>query len=345
MDYKKAGVDILGSTRVKQEIARLAATTYNKNVLGGIGHFGAMYDLGKGEVLVTSVDGVGTKLGIAQKMGDCQVIGADLVNHGVNDISCLGAAPLFFLDYLGQEKLNQRETLQIIQGMVSACQEARIPLIGGESAQLPDVYLKGKAEAVGFIAGIVSKEKIIDGSKIKAGDKIIGLPSLGLHTNGYSLVRKIFSDSEKFNWLPNHFWHLRVDELGESLGQALLKPHKSYLKSLSLLFSKPVDIHGIAHITGGGIAGNVVRILPDGCQARIRLGTWPALPIFQYIQKEGGLSDEEMYRVFNMGIGMVLIVSRETSGMVSHFLWNSLQPRYTIGEVIKGKKGVKIETH
>lgn len=339
MDYQTAGVDIRGADKIKKEIARIARSTCNKNVLSGVGHFGALYDLGDGRYLVLSVDGVGTKLEIAQQWGDCTSIGIDLVNHCVNDILCLGAEPLFFLDYLAQDKLREKEVIQILQGITSACLEAKISLIGGELATMPGFYLEGKSDIVGFIAGVVEKSRVVDGSKIRPGDKIIGLLSNGPHTNGYSLIRKIFF--EKFSWLPRHFWRLRIDELGCSLGQALLSPHKSYLKPLSLLFSKPIDLHGIAHITGGGMGGNIIRILPDDSQAMIHLGSWPVLPIFRYIQKEGEISSEAMYRVFNMGIGMVLVVSRETYGMAQYFLWQNYQPCYLIGQIVEGEKRVK----
>lgn len=340
MKYKQAGVDITEASVIKKKIKEIAEKTYNKKVLAGVGPFGALYDLGGGKVLVSSTDGVGTKIEIAKAMGFYRSSGIDIVNHCVNDILCQGAKPLFFLDYIAQDRLRDTEVIQIIEGMASACLEAKIPLIGGELAQMPDIYLEGKSDIAGTIIGLVGKKQVINGAKIRPGDKIIGLPSTGPHTNGYSLIRKIFS--EKFNWLPNHFWHLRIEELDCRLGDAVLQPHRSYLKPVSLLLKNRFEIHGIAHITGGGLPGNIIRILPGNCQAWIRPGSWPVPPIFQYIQKQGEVSSREMYQVFNMGVGMVLIVSRETSEEIHKFLWADNEPRYFIGEIVKGKKEVKL---
>ncbi len=337
MDYKNAGVNIQRSDEVKKEIARLVRLTYNKDVLAGVGSFGAMYDSGP-FVLVASIDGAGTKIVIAKEMNSLEVIGRDLVNHSINDILCQGATtPLFFMDYIAQGKLDGQEIEDLITGMVFSCKEAGIiALIGGETAQMPGIYKEGMLDTVGVIIGKVERNKIIDGSKIKPGDMIIGLPSSGPHTNGYSLIRKIFS--EKLGWSP-YFWSFWIEELGGRLGKALLKPHRSYLQSVSLLLNQ-FEIHGIAHITGGGLAGNIVRVLPEGCQAQIRLGSWPVLPIFRYIQKEGRVSNEEMYQVFNMGIGMVLIVSREISTEIYKFLWDNNELCYFIGEIFAGEKEV-----
>lgn len=362
--YQRSGVNIQGSGEVKKVIKKLAETTYHSQVLAGVGPFGALYSLGGQKVLVISTDGIGTKLEIARALGNFRLIGVDIVNHCINDILCSGAKPLFFVDYIAQDKLRAEQAIQLVEGMVSACLEAEIPLIGGELAQMPGIYLEGESDVVGTILGLVKKDQIIDGSKIEPGDKIIGLSSTGLHTNGFSLIREIFS--EKFSWLPRHFWHLRIEELNSRLSDAVFQPHKSYLKPVSRLLNKRfeihphtkrthtpsldtksantrygVGIHGMAHITGGGLPGNIVRILPNGCQAQIRLESWPVPAIFQYIQKQGNISTKEMYQVFNMGIGLVLIVPRETSGGIERILWANSQPCYLMGKIVKGKRRVE----
>lgn len=320
MRYKETGVDIQGSGQVKNAIKKLAGKTRNRNVLAGVGLFGGLYDLGNGMVLVVSIDGAGTKIELARQLGKLQSIGTDIVNHCINDILCMGAKPLFFLDYIAQDQLRSQEVIQLVEGMTSACLKAGLPLIGGELAQMPDIYSEGKSDAVGMITGLVEKKRIIDGGKIKPGDRIIGLPSVGPHTNGYSLIRKIFPQPQSH----------------------LLSPHRSYLRPVSFLLAEGFDIRGIAHITGGGLSGNIVRILPKNCQAQIRLDSWPILPIFQYIQRKGNVPAKEMRQVFNMGIGMVLIVPREIATAACHSLWYKHKELcYFIGEIILGRKGVK----
>lgn len=349
-EYQETGVDIQGSNAVKKEIGKLAQTTYDKNVLAGVGSFGAMYDLTeikkncRKPVLVQSMDGVGTKLVIAKAMNSLSVCGRDLVNHCINDI--LPAKPIIFMDYIAQDRLREEEILQIIKGMISACREAGISLIGGETAQMPGTYKEGQFDIAGVMTGIIEKDQIIDGSKIKPGDKIIGLPSTGLHTNGYSLIRKIFfsqpaetssEGEEEKGWSP----YFCFKELGDQIGRILLQPHRSYLWPISLLLNNRCKIHGIAHITGGGLPDNIARILPENYQAQIRLGSWPISSIFPFIQREGHISIEEMYQVFNMGIGIVLIVSRETSKKIHKILWENKEACYTIGEITQGEEGVK----
>jgi len=336
LTYKDAGVDIEEAGKSVRRIKELAKTTYSSNVMAGIGPFGAIYDFKEillkylHPVLVFSVDGVGTKIEIARTMNSLGSIGTDIVNHCINDILCQGAKPLVFLDYIAQHKLCRNEIEEIIQGMTAACREAEISLIGGETAQLQGLLKRNCSDVVGFIAGIVEKNKIIDGHFIEPGDKILGLVSSGLHTNGYSLLGKIFSSRE----------------LKEELGETLLTPHRSYFGPLSVLFNERdelgfyFNIHGIAHITGGGLKENIGRILPEGCRAEIRLGSWPILPIFQLIRQRGKITTEEMFRVFNMGIGLVLIVSRLEVSALYKILWQNAQPAYLLGEIKQGEKEV-----
>lgn len=338
-DYKEAGVDLDAVRNLKKEIAKIAKETYNSQVLAGVGPFGSMFDLGHSQVLVVTVDGVGTKLKLAQMMNSAMTCGKDLVNHCINDILCQGAKPIFFLDYVAQDRLRPHEVLAIIEGMALACKEAGIPLIGGETSQMPRIYQDGQSDLVGFMAGSAEKHKIIDGHLIRAGDKILGLASRGLHTNGYSLVNKLL---ERNQWSPYFYFK----ELNGQLGRVLLAVHKSYLKPIKMILDHRDKlgfyfvIHGIAHITGGGIRENIERILPENCQAKISLGSWPVLPIFQFIQKEGEISDKEMYRVFNMGIGMVLVVSAIEAQEIYDLFQGIGEPVYEIGEVIAGTRSV-----
>jgi len=334
MDYKKSGVDLERVARVKAEIKRLAQSTYGNQVLAGVGPFGAMYELGPGTVLVQSIDGVGTKLKLAQMMNSVSACGIDLVNHCINDILCQGAKPLIFLDYIAQDRLRPQEVLSLIEGITIACKEAGISLIGGETAQMPGTYQGESSDVVGSITGVVKKHKIIDGGSIRVGNKILGLPSSGLHTNGYSLVNKLFWEKKQYS--PYFYFK----ELRGQLGRILLEPHQSYLKPIQSLIHHQTEqgffllINGIAHITGGGLKENIARILPESCRAKIRLGSWPILPIFQFVQEQGGITSKEMYRVFNMGIGMVLIVSAIDVEEIFEFLRQIGQPVYEIGEVV-----------
>jgi phosphoribosylformylglycinamidine cyclo-ligase len=301
--YATAGVDIKTAQQAKAIIRRQAQTTFSPEVLSDIGFFSGLFELKNYHqpVLVSSVDGVGTKLKIVSLLGKNNTIGIDLVNHCINDILCCGAKPLFFLDYIGMGKLVPEQVGEIVEGITSACREVSIPLIGGETAEMPGIYAPGDYDLVGFIVGVVEREKIIDGRSIKAGDAILALPSSGLHTNGYSLVRQIFKmePASLENFYP---------EPERTLAEELLQPHRSYYHQLNP--AMPL-IKGIAHITGGGIPGNVPRILPQGLGAHFHLGSWKIPPIFSLIQQQGNIDDEEMYRVFNMGIGMVVVISSQ----------------------------------
>ncbi len=301
--YKAAGVNLDAAQDIKQRIRDIVAPTHGAQVLGGIGGFGALYQLSEytDPVLVSSTDGVGTKLKLAIMMNRYDTIGEDLVNACVNDIIVCGAQPLFFLDYLAVGVLDSEVVAALIAGMARACQQAGCALIGGETAQMPGLYADGDFDMAGFVVGAVERSAILDGSEIRPGDAIIGIPSNGLHTNGYSLVRHAFElDSN-----PESLQEL-VPELGEgvTLGDALLLPHPSYVDAVRSLL--PL-LKGMAHITGGGIVENIPRILPEGAAARFDTSAWRIPPIFTLLQERAAISREEMYRVFNMGIGMALV--------------------------------------
>jgi phosphoribosylformylglycinamidine cyclo-ligase len=322
--YAAAGVDIDAAQRAKELIKKHARATLRPEVISGVGPFAGLYKLqGYQEpILVSSVDGVGTKLKIAAALGRHDTIGIDLVNHCVNDILTSGAEPLFFLDYIAMGKLVPQQVEAIVEGMAGACRAVGCALIGGETAEMPGFYPQGDYDLVGFIIGVVEKGDIIDGRSIKAGDAIIGLPSSGLHTNGYSLVRKLFGTEPSI--LSQSY-----PELGRTLGQELLEPHRCYYHVLKPLLPR---IKGMAHITGGGLIDNPPRILPPGLTAKLEKGSWEVPPIFTLIQKKGNIDEKEMYRVFNMGIGMAIISSPDDAVHLSA----SLAGARVIGVVERG---------
>ena len=329
--YASAGVNIEVADKIKELIARQAKSTFHPEALN-LGSFGSMFQLKEYNepVLVSSVDGVGTKLKIASLLNKNDTVGADIVNHCVNDILCCGAKPLFFLDYIAMGKLVPQQVEAIITGISEACQEADCSLIGGETAEMPGIYFQGSYDLVGFIVGVVERASIIDGSTITAGDVILGLPSSGLHTNGYSLVRKVFGVEDNPSCLSRLY-----PELGKTLGEELLQIHRCYYHWL-----KPVMplIKGLAHITGGGFVGNIPRILPQGLAAYLGKGSWDIPPIFKLIQEKGNIEEAEMYRVFNMGIGMVLICSSQAVTKLTM----ALSQAKVIGEVIKTKREKRV---
>jgi len=331
--YAKAGVDIDRAARTKKLIAKYASSTFRPEVLSGVGSFGGLFEYkGYAEpVLVSSVDGVGTKLKIASVLDKHDTVGIDLVNHCINDILTCGAEPLFFLDYIAMGKLVPERVGSIASGLSQACREAGCALIGGETAEMPGLYSGDDYDLAGFIVGVVEKGKIMTGKTIAAGDTIIGLPSSGLHTNGYSLARKIFGETKPA--LNKHY-----PELGRTIGEALLEPHRCYYHQLKPLL--PV-INGLAHITGGGLVDNVPRVLPDGLTATFRSAAWAVPPVFRLIQQKGAVAQDEMYHVFNMGIGMVVICSPENVDQ----LLRALPEALVIGNVVEqgGKAGVVIE--
>jgi phosphoribosylformylglycinamidine cyclo-ligase len=350
--YAAAGVDIDLGNKVKATLPQLLAATHRREVLGKVGGFGGLFALDlkkyREPVLVSSVDGVGTKLKIAFAMDRHDTIGADLVNHCVNDIAVLGAEPLFFLDYLGTGKLEPHVFTDIIKGFARACAENNCALIGGETAQMPGFYQKGEYDVSGTIVGVVEKSKMLNGQKtVRAGDAVIGIASSGLHTNGYSLARKIFFEQLKLK--PKS----RVPELKNTIGAELLKVHVSYgplvQKLLKRFNSQPstlnsqLSIRAFAHITGGGFVDNIPRVLPKTCDAVIRKGSWDMLPIFKMIKARGGVPDTELYQVFNMGIGMVAIVSADKADAVLKFIRAQKHQAWLIGEVVKGRGEARVE--
>jgi len=322
MRYKDAGVDIHKAEVLVEQIKKKAKK---------IGGFGGTFPIPKGyeePLIVASTDGVGTKLKIAYMVGRHDTVGEDIVNHCVNDILAVGASPLFFMDYLATSKLDINIAEKVIEGVQRGCDKNDIELLGGETAEMPGYYPDKEYDLIGFIVGIVEKNKIIDGKAIKAGDKLIGLTSNGLHTNGYSLVRKILKDKN----IPLNFY---LEECKCELGEELLKVHRSYKKTIAPILDK---IKGIAHITGGGFFGNIPRIIPKGLGVKINKQAWEVPPIFRFIQKEGNVSEEEMFRVFNMGIGMIIVVDAKEEKEVRAKI---KEKTYIVGEVVK-KDGVEI---
>jgi phosphoribosylformylglycinamidine cyclo-ligase len=306
MDYKTSGVDIDAGNEAVCRIRRLARSTFTPGVLSDIGSFGGLFRLNdaglKDPVLVSSADGVGTKLKVAFLAGRHDTIGIDLVNHCVNDILVQGAAPLFFLDYLGTGQLSPLVAEQIVTGMAQACRDNGCALLGGETAEMPGFYAGGEYDVAGFIVGAVEREQLIDGRSITAGDVLVGVPSSGLHTNGYSLARRIVF--EKLGLGVDDL----VPELGRSVGEALLEPHRSYLPMIGPLVASGF-IKGMAHITGGGITDNLPRVLPPGTAAVVRRAAWEVPPIFEWLQPSGNVPVDDMFRTFNMGIGLIVVVA------------------------------------
>ena len=337
ISYSDAGVDIDAATRATDRIKELARATFNERTLSEIGSFGGMFDgvfphLAQ-PVLVASADGVGTKLKIAFATGIHHTVGRDLVNHCVNDILVQGARPLFFLDYVATGKLSPDVVARVVEGVARGCRENGCVLLGGETAEMPGFYGEGEYDIAGFIVGVVDRSKIIDGATIAPGDVLLALPSAGLHTNGYSLARKLFFE------VAGYEPQTQVPELGMTAGEALLQPHQSYLKPLSELLDREV-IKGLAHITGGGLTDNIPRILPEGTAVRIKKGSWPVLPIFELFRRLGNVSDSEMFRTFNMGVGMVIVCSRSNAVIVKAHFEAFGDAYYEIGEVIEGNREV-----
>jgi len=337
--YAAAGVDIEAQDRALREVGKLARATFTTGVLTEIGSFGGMFrpDLaGLAEpVLVASADGVGTKLAVARMAGDFSTVGRDLVNHCVNDILVQGARPLFFLDYVGAGKLDPREMVSLVRGVADGCRENGCALLGGETAEMPGFYQPGDYELVGFIVGLVDRPKVLDGTRVAAGDVLLGLPSAGLHTNGYSLARRILFDQLKLKLgdrLPGATQKLKV-------GDWLLAPHLSYLAPLAPLLAHP-GLHALAHVTGGGLTDNLPRVLREGLHAEVRFGAWEIPEPFRILQKEGDVELEEMFHVFNMGIGMVAVVAPDALAEISRRLREAGQRALPIGIVRAGGAGV-----
>ena len=335
ISYADAGVSIDNANRAVAKIREHARSTFNERTLTEIGSFGGMFagafpDMSE-PILVASADGVGTKLKIAVDTGVHNTVGADLVNHCVNDILVQGARPLFFLDYFATGKLEPDVTASVVEGMARACRENGCVLLGGETAEMPSMYADGEYDLAGFIVGVVDKPKVIDGKSIVPGDVVLGIPSNGLQTNGYSLARKLFF--EVGGYKPSDF----VDELGTTVGEALLATHQSFLPQIGPLLDSGV-IKGLVHITGGGFYENIPRILPDGVGVEINRGSWPELPVFGIMQRLGNVSDHEMFRTFNMGIGMIVVCGDQDVETVK----SDMGDCFEIGRITVGKKNVKI---
>lgn len=328
--YQAAGVDIAAGSRAVELMKDAVRATYGPEVLLGIGAFGGLFDAAslrsmEAPVLVASTDGVGTKTKIASALGRFDTVGHDIVNHCVNDILVQGARPLFFLDYIASSKLDPEMVAAVVAGAAAACQAAGCALLGGETAEMPGVYAPGEFDLVGTIIGVVDRSQLIDGSTIRPGDAVIGLASSGLHTNGFSLARRVFEGWDL---------HAAPPELGRPLGEALLAPHRCYLAEIQRLRAAGVAIKGLAHITGGGLIDNPPRILPAGAAIHLHRGRWPIPPLFQLIQRAGQIDDAEMAHVFNLGLGMLIVTAPQQAATALHVLGEG----WLVGEVAAGER-------
>jgi phosphoribosylformylglycinamidine cyclo-ligase len=334
--YAAAGVDIEAGSKATELMKTAVQATFGPEVLSGVGAFGGLYSVGKlkhleSPTLVASTDGVGTKTKVAAALNRWDTIGHDIVNHCVNDILVQGARPLFFLDYVASAKLDPEQIATIVAGIAEACEAVDCALLGGETAEMPGVYHEGAIDLVGTVVGVVDRPDIINGHRIEAGDVILGLPSTGLHTNGYTLARQVLGELD---------WHTTQPALGTTVGEALLAPHRVYLQEIGRLLAEHVDIRGLAHITGGGLIDNPPRIFPDGLGARLLRGSWPEPPIFSLIQQLGEIDSQEMFHVFNMGLGMLMVVPAVDVSLVKEILGDEV---YVVGEMVVGEKTVVIE--
>jgi phosphoribosylformylglycinamidine cyclo-ligase len=337
LTYRDAGVDIDAQDEALDAVKELMRSAKTKGVLSELGSFGGLFapDLSgiATPVLVASSDGIGTKLRVAFLTGIHNSTGRDLVNHCVNDILVQGAEPLFFLDYIATGRLEPGVLAKVVEGIARGCKENGCALLGGETAEMPGFYADGEYDVAGFIVGMVDRERVLDGAKVKVGDQLIGLPSAGLHTNGFSLARKVFLE------LSGLTVDDEVEELGATVGEILLSEHRSYLGQLRDPL-KSDRINALAHITGGGLTDNLPRVLPEGASARVRTGSWPVLPVFEYIRRVGRVADSEMFRAFNMGIGMVAIVDPAEVPSFEAHLDAVGEPHYRIGEIVEGGRKV-----
>jgi phosphoribosylformylglycinamidine cyclo-ligase len=338
-DYKAAGVDIDAGNETVRRIKSLARGTFTPGVLSDIGSFGGLFRLDRERyrepVLVSSADGVGTKLKVAFMTGRHDTVGADLVNHCVNDILVQGAEPLFFLDYLATGRLSPAVAEQVITGVARGCLENGCALIGGETAEMPGFYADGEYDIAGFIVGVVEKAKLIDGRAVLPGDVLIALPSAGLHTNGYSLARQVFFETA--GWTPDTV----IPELSMTIGDALLAPHRSYLGLVRPMIERDL-VRGLAHITGGGLTENLPRTLPEGCAADIDLQAWTVPPIFRLLQQHGVIAREEMFRAFNMGVGLVIVCAARDAERVINMATVAGEPHaFRLGFVVAGERSVR----
>ncbi|MBK3333231.1 phosphoribosylformylglycinamidine cyclo-ligase [Persephonella atlantica] len=338
LSYKDAGVDIEKADRFVQQIKGFVKDTFNKNVITPIGGFAGAYLLElakfKQPVITSSTDGVGTKLKIAQILDKHDTIGIDLVAMCVNDLVTTTSKPLFFLDYFATGKLKPEVAVSVVKGIAEGCKQSECALIGGETAEMPGMYREGEYDLAGFAVGVVEKEKMVDGSKTAEGDVLIGIASSGVHSNGYSLVRKIVETR-------GYSYTRHIEEFGKTLGEELLSPTKIYVKTV-LTIADNVDVHAVAHITGGGIPGNLIRVINKGLKAVIQKSSWELPPVFRWIQKEGNVPEEEMFRTFNMGIGMIIAVSECDVEKTLNIIKETGEKAYVIGKLQKGERSVEI---
>ena len=339
MDYRQSGVDIDAGNEAVRRIRSLARGTFTPGVLSDIGSFGGLFQLDRDKyrepILVSSADGVGTKLKVAFMTGRHGTVGADLVNHCVNDILVQGAEPLFFLDYLATGRLSPEVAEQVVGGMAGACRENGCALIGGETAEMPGFYADGEYDLAGFIVGVVEKTRVVNGRSVVPGDVLIGLPSSGLHTNGYSLARRVLFEVAKFE--PD----TKVPELGTTVADALLATHRSYLNQIKPLLERNL-VKGLAHITGGGITENLPRTLPEGCAAEVDVNAWSVPPLFRLLQERGAISRDEMFRAFNMGVGLIVICGSRDAERVINMIGGAGEPHaFRVGFVVAGGRSVR----
>lgn len=333
--YAAAGVNIAAGQRAVDLMSSAVRATYGPEVLAGIGAFGGLFDAAKlktfeSPVLVGSTDGVGTKTKVAAKLGRWDTIGRDLVNHCINDILVQGAEPLFFLDYVASARLDSAQIATVVTGVAEACRESHFALLGGETAEMPGVYEPGELDLAGTIIGVVDRKAIIDGSRVQPGDIVLGLPSTGLHTNGFSLARQVLDGLD---------WNAPLDNTPGTIGDALLAVHRPYLAAIRKLWQAGIDVHAMAHITGGGFIDNFPRVLPTQVSALIQRGAWPELPIFTLIQRTGKIADAEMFHVFNMGLGMLVVISPDQAAAALHVLEGE---SYQVGQIVSGQHEVLI---
>jgi len=336
--YASIGVDFFSENRIQERLAYLAQKTFNRNVLGETGGFGSLFRLDmqrwKNPILVSSTNGAGAKLKVAFELGMHRTIGADLVNHCVNDIAVQGATPLFFMDYMASSKLVSEVAESVVSGLADACKSCGCVLIGGETAQMPGIHADGEYDLAGFIVGAVDRDKMVTGAGIKAGDVLVGLPSTGLHTNGYSLAHKLLFEVAGYK-LSQY-----VTAIKEKAGAALMKTHRSYLSVTQKLVNAGLTT-GMAHITAGGISGNLPRILPKNTGAQIEIGSWPVMPIFEHLRDLGQLSQDEMMRTFNMGLGLIVAIPADKFTRAKNLLDRAEEKFYVVGRVVKGERRVQ----
>jgi phosphoribosylformylglycinamidine cyclo-ligase len=337
--YREAGVDIDAQDRALAQIKKMVRNTYTDGVLSDQGAFGGMFRVPKGlkeAVLVASADGVGTKLKVAFLAGRHTTVGQDLVNHCINDILVQGARPLFFLDYLATGRLDPDVAADVIGGVATACSASGVALLGGETAEMPGFYADGEYDLAGFIVGIVDRRRILDGSAVCEGDVLVGLPSSGLHTNGYSLARRVLFDRMGLDVGD------QVADIGRSVADELLSIHRCYLQPVMPLLDRGL-VHGLAHITGGGLTDNLPRIVPDGLRARVKVGAWDVPPIFRLLAERGEIPEDDLWRTFNMGVGMVLVVPPKQLTKVFDTLRDGGCPGFPMGNVVAGDRGVEYD--